>query len=133
SSLAAPKSRTLFGEGSAEVQDAIREFSTKAGFRRLGHAFFGGFMARFLNFYLSRLVASQTSGQFAGASQQIAFNEQLRTHCMQSAQIVRDFCGDWYSKTEMQQRITPENTTRVMAVDLDKLRAELKKQREGDD
>lgn len=131
SSLAAPKARTLFGEGSAELQDAVREFSTKAGFRRLGHEFFGGFMARFLNFYLSRLVPGETSGRFGGASGQTAFNQRLRAHCMQSAQIVRDFCGDWYSKTEFQQGITPDNTSGFMAVALDKLRAELQKQREG--
>ncbi len=56
-------------------------------------------------------------------------NGALQTHCEQSARIVRDFCGQWYSKTEFTEGIDPENTARFMAVALDKLRKELGQQR----
>lgn len=131
--LAGPNARTLFGQGSAELQDAVRQLSTRAGFRRLGQHFFGRFTARFLNFYLSRVTAGAGSGPLAGVPTQSRFNDELSTHCHQSARIVRDFCGDWYSKTEFKEGITPENTSRFMAVALDKLRAEIEKQRGGHD
>jgi hypothetical protein len=57
------------------------------------------------------------------------FNDALRTHCDQSARIVRDFCGEWYSKTEYQEGIDLRNTSRFLAVAVKKLRAELGEQR----
>jgi hypothetical protein len=131
-SLAAPKAATLFGSGRDELQQAIHELSTKKGFSSLGQKFFGCFMARYLNFYLSRVTAQQVGGpRLPAASDLTAFNEALQTHCHQSARIVRDFCGEWYSKTEFQKGIDLENTSGFMAIAIKKLRAELKKQREG--
>ena len=130
--LAGPKANTLFGTGSDEVQDALKDLSTKAGFARLGQRFFGGFMARFLNFYLSRITAGQVGD--AGLPQVgdlTQFNESLATHCQQSARIVHDFCGEWYSKTEFQKGIDPDNTSGFMAVALKKLKSELQRQKEG--
>ena len=130
--LAGPKAVTLFGSGSDELQDAVRDLSTKAGFSRLGQGFFGGFMARFLNFYLSRITATQTAGpRFSQGGDLTQFNEALSTHCHQSARIVHDFCGEWYSKTNFQQGIDLANTSGFVAVALKKLKAEIQQQREG--
>ena len=132
SRLAGPNARTLFGSGSAELQDAVRKLSTKSGFSRLGQEFFGGFMARFLNFYLSRITTGQVGGdslrQVSALSQ---FNDLLDAHCKQSAQIVRSFCGEWYSKTEFQKGINLQNTSGFMAIAMRKLQSELSKQKEG--
>jgi hypothetical protein len=132
--LAGPNARTLFGSGAAELQDALHKLSTKAGFARLGQRFFGCFMSRFLNFYLSRITAGRVDGARLGQVGELSrFNEALERHCNQSARIVQDFCGEWYSKTEFQHGIDLENTSRFMAVALKKLQAELEKQREGHD
>jgi len=128
--LAGPKATTLFGSGRNELQAAIRELSTKKGFSEFGQKFFGRFLAYFLNFYLSRITAAQLGGK---RLQQIGdlsrFNESLQVHCEQSARIVHDFCGEWYSKTEFREGIDLDNTSRFMAVALKKLQAELKRQR----
>ena len=130
--LAGPKANTLFGTGSDEVQDALKDLSTKAGFARLGQRFFGGFMARFLNFYLSRVTAGQVGdASFPQVGDLTQFNEALAAHCHQSTRIVHDFCGEWYSKTEFQKGIDLDNTSGFMAVALKKLKAELQRQREG--
>jgi hypothetical protein len=42
---------------------------------------------------------------------------------------VRDFCGTWYSKTNYEQGINPENTSRFLAFALEKMRSELAQQR----
>ncbi len=131
-SLAGQSARTLFGTGSAEVQDAVRQLSTTSGFGRLGQRFFGCFLTRFLNFYISRLTAASTgSRSLKGVGAVAHFNETLERHCEQSAAIVRDFCGQWYSKTEFQTGINLENSTRCVAHALTKLQDELAQQRTG--
>jgi hypothetical protein len=128
--LAGPKSRTLFGNGIDETRLSIREFSTKKGFSKLGQMFFGRFMARFLNFYLSRITAANTGGdQLHQVGDLSQFNYALKLHCEQSARIVRDFSGGWYSKTQFEQGINLENTSHFLAVAIRKIEAELERQK----
>lgn len=128
-SLADTRTANLFGGNSDEVRQAIRAFSTKKGFGELGQRFFGRFVARFLNFYLSRATAAALGGPRLPDLADIAdFNEALRTHCDQSARIVRDFCGEWYSKTAYEGGINPENASRFLAVAVRKLSSELEHQ-----
>jgi len=103
-SLAGKGTARLFGGGSADAKDAMRPLSTKKGFGELGQQFFGRFVGRFLDFYLSRVTAAQLGSQRLRDLGDVAqFNEALRFHCNQSARIVRDFWGTWYSKTEYEQ------------------------------
>jgi hypothetical protein len=130
-SLAGGRTINLFGGNKEELQHAIRTLSTKKGFGELGQRFFGRFVARFLNFYLSRITASALGGPRLPDLGDVAqFNDALRSHCDQSARIVRDFCGEWYSKTEYQKGINLENTSRFLAIALKKLRSELGQQKE---
>ena len=129
-SLAGSRTTSLFGTKEADAKDALRSLSTKKGFGELGQRFFGRFISRFLNFYLSRVTASTVGGPRLRDLRDLAeFNDNLRTHCDQSARIVRNFCGEWYSKTEYKEGIDLKNTSRFMAVALKKLRNELREQR----
>lgn len=120
----------IFGNRNDELKAAIYDISTKNGFSRIGQKFFGRFVTHFLNFYLSRVTAAYIG---TNRMQQVGdisrFNETLRLHCEQSAKIVHDFCGEWYSKTEFKEGINLDNTSRFMAVALKKLQSELKVQR----
>jgi len=116
---------TLFGEGKGETVEAVRQLGTKNKFAELGQMFFGAFMTRYLNFYLSRVTAQQSNG----IASQSSFNQALHIHCQQSARIVHDFCGQWFSKTEFEQGIDLENSARFVAVAMKKLRSELEAQR----
>jgi hypothetical protein len=128
-SLAATRTPSLFGGGSEDAQQAIRSVSTKKGFGELGQQFFGKFVSRFLNFYLSRITAAELGKRRLKDLGDVAqFNEALRSHCIQSARIVRDFCGTWYSKTEYKQGIDLENSSRFLAVAMKKLRSEPEQQ-----
>jgi len=129
-SLTAEEARSLFGTGERELQAAVRRLSTSRGFSDLGQRFFGRFMARFLNFYLSRATATHVGGnKFQSTSDISKFNSLLERHCEQTARIVRDFCGEWYSKTEYREGIDLDNTSRFMAVAVKKLQSELERQR----
>jgi hypothetical protein len=132
SALAGPRAVTLFGSGGDELRLALRELSTKRGFSELGQRFFGNFVAHYLNFFLSRVTPAYLGGQRMPQVGDVSqFNKALQLHCFQSARIVKDFCGQWYSKTEFQEGISLSNTSRFMYVALNKLRDEIKQQREG--
>jgi hypothetical protein len=131
-SLAGMRTLNLFGGSSAEVRNAVRPLSTKKGFGQLGQRFFGRFVARFLNFYLSRATAAKLgSPRLRDLGDIGQFNQALQTHCEESARIVRDFCGEWYSKTEYEQGIDLDNSSRFLAVAVKKLRRELELQGSG--
>ena len=131
-SLTAASTNALFGTGGEQLRAAVRLLSTEAGFGRLGQRFFGGFLARFLNSYLSRIAAEKAGSARLGSISEVSrFNHALTTHCEESALIVRDFCRGWYSKTEYVERINPGNTSRFMAHAVEKLALELAKQRTG--
>ncbi len=130
SKMVEPKANTLFGTGKEEVQSAIKSLSTKKGFADLGQKFFGHFMTHYLNFFLSRVTAAQVgTGKLRSVEDITKFNQVLQTHCEQTAKIVRDYCGEWYSKTEYMKGINIENTSDFMSVALKKLKSELKKQK----
>ncbi|MBZ5706994.1 MAG: hypothetical protein LAN63_16730 [Acidobacteriia bacterium] len=94
-SLAGTRTASLFGGSGTDTRNAIRSLSTKKGFGELGQRFFGIFVARFLNFYLSRATgAGLGSPRLRDLGDVAEFNKALRTHCDQSARIVRDFCGE---------------------------------------
>jgi hypothetical protein len=127
--LVAPRLRTLFGADRQEVLAALRDLSTKKGFGELGQRFFGSFLLRYLSFFLSRATPSALgTARIPQLGDLNRFNEALRTHCLQTALIVRDFCGGWLTKTEWEVGIDSGATNRFVAVALKKLRAELKHQ-----
>jgi hypothetical protein len=128
-SLADVESGNLFGISGTDVKNVVRAASTKKGFGQLGQRFFGRFTARFLNFYLSRITASSLGKQQIGdLGDVMRFNQALAVHCEESARIVQDFCGEWYSKTEYERGIDPENTNAFLAVAIKKIRNELRLQ-----
>jgi len=128
-SLAGSRTVNLFGGSSDDVRNAIRSLSTKKGFGDLGQRFFGRFVARFLNFYLSRVTAASLgSPRLRDLGDVAQFNDSLRIHCDQSALIVRDFCGEWFSKTVYREGIDLRNTSKFLAIALRKIRSELVRQ-----
>lgn len=129
-SLAGSRTASMFETESDDLKNAMQSLATTNGFGKLGQRFFGRFVARFLNFYLSRITAASMGGQrLRNLGDMAEFNEALRAHCDQSARIVRDFCGRWYSKTEYQKGIDLHNTSGFLAIAMKKLQSELAQQR----
>jgi hypothetical protein len=129
-SLLAAQTPSIFGDSeSPELKNALRTLSTKKGFGQLGQKFFARFIARFLNFHLSRATAAELgTPRLQNLGSIGEFNEALTTHCEESARIVRDFCADWYSKTEYEQGIDLANSARFLAIAVRKLKSELQRQ-----
>ncbi len=128
--LAGLQTANLFSGSRADAKAAIRSLSTQKGFGKLGQKFFGRFVARFLNFYLSRATAATLgSARVQNLGDIAEFNKALELHCQESARIVKDFCGDWYSKTEYEKGIELSDASKFVAVAVKKLGKELKQQK----
>lgn len=131
-SLVADKAITLFGTGAVELRDAIRELSTKKGFARLGRSFFAGFLSQYLNFYLSKATPNAVrEGRLDGVEGIREFEAALNRYCFESAKVVEEFCGTWYTKREWQEGINPQNAANAASFAVSKLRSELEKQGGG--
>lgn len=128
-SILGQRTKSLFGTTDEDVRRGLAALATKAQFGDLASTFFGGLARRYLTFFLSRELSNHVGGQrrFANIEEHSAFNGALDLHCRQAARIVEEFAGTWFSKTNWQQGLTPENTKRFTAVALKKLRAELRR------
>jgi hypothetical protein len=126
SALVAERSQGLFGTTAVEVQRAVRELSTQAGFSALAYDFFSRFFQRFLTYHLGRELSNHVGPKqrFAGPQDHTEFVQALRTHCRESALILRTFAGAWYSKHNFGGGISERKAAGFTAHALTKLRAE---------
>jgi hypothetical protein len=127
-SLLRERSKSLFGTTSAEIKDAVREYSTTAGFANLAHDFFSRFTQRFLIYHLSRELPNHVGEgkRFRTPAEHSQFVDRLKAHSRQAAVIVQQFAGGWYSKTNFEGGITPRKAQGFVHVALKKLQKELK-------
>jgi hypothetical protein len=126
--LIGPRSQSLFGTTTAEIQDAAYQLSTKKGFATLAHDFFSRFTQRFLTYHLGRELSNHVggNGRFADPSESSDFVGQLGAHCREASEIVRDFAGGWYSKANFEDGISPQKARNFANYALTKLKRELK-------
>jgi hypothetical protein len=122
----------LFGASLDDVQAALRPHGTEARFGELGQRFFGNFLARTLTAFLDREAANASGPTGSGGStarlQELA--QSIDTHAFQSARIVREFSGAWFSKHDWTSGhdLTEDETKRFVGQALRKIRSELKRE-----
>ena len=121
-------SATLFGAGLAEVQDAIRKYSTQKQFSSLLHLFFTAFLNRVLRFVVDKELANHVGPgrRFENLDGLDEFTKSLEGFAGQTSRIVDEFSGGWYSKRVWQQgAISEQDAARFVHVALSKLSADL--------
>jgi hypothetical protein len=123
------RSRSLFGTSPTDVQRELAALATTKQFGTLARDFFGRLTRRYLTFYLSRELSNHVGGErrFAGMAEHAEFNAALDLHCRQASKIVEEFAGSWFSKTNWERGISPDDVRGFAWVALKKLRAELRK------
>ncbi|MEX2247974.1 MAG: hypothetical protein WEC75_14980 [Dehalococcoidia bacterium] len=121
---------SLFDSSIADLQRAVRVYSTQARFGALSRRFFGDLFARFLRAAVDRDIQRHVG---KGATLQSVdeagdFQRALDTYARQSALIVEDFAGSWFSKHDWETRedISLDEARGFVAVAVRKLRMELK-------
>lgn len=125
---------TLFGSGPADVRAAFARHATAKQFGRLAREFYGRFVAKALDTFISRTVCDTVgAGQrFPTVKQHGEFTRQLDTHCREAAVIVGQFAGEWAVKHhyESDGRVGRDEVSRFAAHAATKLLDELR-QRSG--
>jgi hypothetical protein len=110
----------------------VRRHSTRANFGDLSRRYFGDFLARTLRSYLDREIANHVgpTHRIENPTQAAEFTRRLDIHARQSARIVEEFAGDWYSKHnfETQGQISRDEAQDFVAMALRKLRSELRRE-----
>jgi len=126
------RASSLFGSGQQELENALKQIGTSSGFSSLAQTFFGDYLTRFLNFYLSRITAR--TSDYIEFRQLNEFNDELRVYSVQSARIISDFASAWLSKTVFEQGLSQDNVQKFIHVANKKLSDELgtaKRARDG--
>lgn len=121
---------SLFGGSFEDVQRAFRTYSTRARFGELARRFFAAFMSRTLLGFVDREVANHVGAErkLTNVSESAEFLDALSRHVWQTAAIVEEFAGDWYSRHnwESKGQVSPQETQQFLAYALTKLRSELR-------
>ena len=124
--------RTLFGSTLSDLQLALRTYSTKERFGELAQRFFGDFLSRTLRSYVDREIPNLVgvSSGLRSVEDSAEVVAAIDLHARQSAAILREFSGGWFSKRNWESRgqISQEEASGFVAYALQKLRSELKRE-----
>jgi hypothetical protein len=124
----------LFGDSAEDLRLELAKFQTKAQFGRLARDFFARLTSKTLDYYLSRVLADHVGPERAletlGA--QADFKAALTLHCRETSEIVEQFAGGWYAKSNFNGTLNRNTTQRFAAYALKKMRDELRARRADD-
>jgi hypothetical protein len=125
----AERPKTLFGSNLEDIQDAFKAYSSQKQFGIISRRFFAHFLSRTIKYFLNKEISNHVGADHRLRNIQSAkdFNDALGLYAYQSAKIMEDFAGGWYSKHNWEQRgeITERDASNFVAFALKKLRMEL--------
>ena len=125
------QSRSLFGTTIDDVRAASASFGTKEGFALLSRDFFGEFTARTIRFVAEKELSNHVGPRDAVRTLEdaSALTRDIERYCRESAEIVREFAGGWYSKANWQaeNQIDRDRAEGFLAYALTKLRSEVER------
>jgi hypothetical protein len=101
--ITAADTPTLFGVMTLGIQRAFRAHSTERGFATLARHFFGDFLGRTLRYFLDKELGDHIGPAYglATVDDAEAFSEALDVHAHETAVLVEQFAGEWYSKRSL--------------------------------
>lgn len=125
----------LFGPTPEDAKLAIAGLGTVKQFSVLARDFFSRLTQRHLNYYLSRELSNHVgaNSRFRSVREHDAFDKALDLHCRETSRIIKEFSGEWYSKTNYQGGIDENKAGGFANIAFKKIRAELRKRRSADD
>jgi hypothetical protein len=111
----------------SEVQQALKEMARPRSFGTVAEECFSRFTKRYLLYMLSRELSGHVGKgrRFNDLQANTAFSEAIDTHCRQVARIVREFAGEWFSKSNYEGGITLRKARGFSHVALKKIRSEM--------
>ena len=133
SAIAGREMGGLFGpsDAPAEAREALGKLATVNSFGVLARDFFSRLTRRYLEYYLSREISQHVgvTGRFKTVRDHRDFEDALDRHCHETAIVIRDFAGQWFSKANYEGGIDPAKAGRFAHHAFEKLRGELRARR----
>lgn len=124
----------LFGTAPEDVRRALGGLATVKQFSVLAQDFFARLARHQLDYYLSRELPKHVgiNARFQTVREHREFEKALDTHCRETARIVKEFSGEWFSKQTYEGGIDERKAGRFVHVAFDKVRRELRMRRDAD-
>jgi hypothetical protein len=124
----------LFGTTPADVRGALAGLATVKQFSVLTRDFLARLTRRHLDYYLSRELSRHVgiNSRFSTIREHKAFDEALDRHCRETARIVKEFAGEWFSKQNYAGGIDQAEAGRFVHRAFAKIRKELRRRRDAD-
>jgi hypothetical protein len=132
--LIGPTLPSLFEPNPAEVQRAVGRLASGDRFSALAREFFARLTQRSLDYFFSRELGNHIGPgeRFRNDADRSRFDQALDRHCREASRIVEEFAGGWFGKhVYHRDGITPDAVRRFAPVAFKKIRAELRKRRDG--
>jgi hypothetical protein len=131
SSFVGSATKSLFGTAADDVQRELGRLASKDRFARLARDFFARLTQKTLEYYISRELPNHVGPgkTFQTIDRQIDFRVALERHCREAAQIVEEFAGGWYSKSNFHGILSPATAQGFADYALKKMRDELRRRR----
>lgn len=121
--------QSFFGSSLEDFQRACQRYSTRKQFGVLTKVFFGDYLSRTLRSYIDRELLNHVGQGSAlrNVSESRQFRDAVDLYARQSARIIEDFAGGWFTKHEYEtgRHITVDHTKSFVAVAMRKLQMEL--------
>lgn len=119
----------LFGPRPDGAQVAVAGLGTERKFGAFTRDFFARLTERVLTYYVSKELPLHIgpTQRFRTVDEQRAFQDAVALHARQSALIVEEFAGGWWSKARHEKDLSPERTARFVAYAMKKMRRELRR------
>jgi hypothetical protein len=120
---------TLIESSVDDIRAAVKKCGKEKGFAELSKRFFARLTNECLNYFLSKTLPAQVGEKrrFATTEQWAQFEDAMRTHCDETAEIVGKFSTEWLSKNlhEGGGNIGRDAAEKFGWYGLDKIRQEL--------
>jgi hypothetical protein len=125
--------RDLFAASETQLFSDLHQLGTQLTFGEVSRRFFSNFMSRMLGFYLSKFVLPGGRQRLVNSVDDlIKFNEALRQHTYQRAAVIHQFAEKWFTKTEFERGIDPQNARRFVSYACKKLQLEFLQGMDGE-
>jgi hypothetical protein len=119
---------TLLDSTVEDVGSALSRCGKEKAFGRLAREFFARMTNECLSYFLSKTLPAQVGEgrRFATTAQLADFENAMRTHCAEAAEIVESYSSGWFSKHLWQEgKITRDSAEKFGWFGLEKMRGEL--------
>jgi hypothetical protein len=97
---------SLFAPTQDDVRAEFARLATNKQFSIFAKGFFGRLVYKCMGYFLSRAISHHVGEgrRFPTLAQQSEFKRALDAHCRETARIVEEFSGGWFTKTNWEQK-----------------------------